>query len=99
MMLMAAATAAISKLTMMGAWMGAGVSLGAGVCVMALLLLGRRPQGGADGAHGVVPLLMLLPLLLLLPAAPALGFTRHVRATFSSFILVALHLALIKLHI
>lgn len=73
---MAAATAAISKLTMMGAWVGAGVSLGAGVCVMALLLLGRRPQG-ADGAHGVVPLLMLLPLLLLLPAAPALGFTRH----------------------
>jgi hypothetical protein len=84
---MAAATAAISKLTMMGAWVGAGVSLGAGVCVMALLLLGRRPQG-ADGAHGVVPLLMLLPLLLLLPAAPALGFTRHV----PSFI-VTLHLA------
>ncbi|ELR20103.1 adenylate and guanylate cyclase catalytic domain containing protein [Acanthamoeba castellanii str. Neff] len=55
MMLMAAATAAISKLTMMGAWVGAGVSLGAGVCVMALLLLGRRPQG-ADGAHGVAVL-------------------------------------------
>lgn len=62
---------------MMGAWIGTGIGLGSLVCVVALLMLGRYRH---HQLHGLVPLLLLLPLFLLLPAAPVLGFTRHVRS-------------------